>query len=123
MFRNLVSRRNLLLISLGLLVLAAMTVVLAPKRTLADEGMPIKGNFTVAVTAITNPSACGVGDNCIACVTNALPHAYVEAQGIGDTSRLGTLFFKVQKCADPSASPFGSYQGTFTMTAPNGKIP
>ncbi|MHB8500507.1 MAG: hypothetical protein ACYDCG_07530 [Candidatus Acidiferrales bacterium] len=120
MSRNPISRRNLLLISLGLLILAAMTVVLAPKGARADEGVPIKGNFTVAVTVITNPTACGVGDNCIACVSNALPHAYIEAQGIGDTSRQGTLFLKVQKCADPAASPFGSYQGAFTMTAPNG---
>ena len=35
MLRNSVSRRNLILISLGLLILAAMTVVLAPKGVLA----------------------------------------------------------------------------------------
>ena len=35
MLRNSVSRRNLILISLGLLILAAMTVVLAPKGALA----------------------------------------------------------------------------------------
>src|ERR1700686_5606215 len=35
MLRNSVSRRNLILISFGLLMLAAMTVVLAPKRALA----------------------------------------------------------------------------------------
>jgi hypothetical protein len=35
MLRNLVSRRNLLLISLGLLALAAVTVVPAPKGALA----------------------------------------------------------------------------------------
>jgi hypothetical protein len=121
MLRNLVSQRNLILISAGLLILTAMTVVRTPKRALAGEGVPIKGNFTMSLTVVTNPAACGVGDTCVVCVTNTPPHSYVEAQGIGDTSRLGTLFFKIQKCADPSASPFGSYQGTFTMTAPNGK--
>lgn len=120
MLRSSVLQRNLILISASLL-LAALTVALVPKGALAAEGVPIRGNFTVSLTVVTNPAACGVGDSCVVCVTNTPPHRYIEAQGIGDTSKLGTLFFKIQKCADPSASPFGSYQGTFTMTAPNGK--
>jgi hypothetical protein len=48
MLRNLVSQRNLILISAGLLILTAMTVVRTPKRALAGEGVPIKGNFTMS---------------------------------------------------------------------------
>jgi hypothetical protein len=121
MLRYAFSRKHLIFISLGLLLLAAMTVVLAPKGVLADEGVPISGNFTVAIAFVQNSSACGVGDNCIACVTSDPPRFYIEAQGIGDTARLGTLFLKIQKCANPAASSFGSYEGTFTLTAPGGK--
>jgi hypothetical protein len=121
MLRNPVSKRNFILISFGVLVLAAVTIALAPKRAMADEGPAIKGNFTVSIAFIQNSSACGVGDNCIACVTSDPPRFYIEAQGIGETSRLGTLFLKIQKCANPAASEFGSYEGTFTLTAPNGK--
>ena len=121
MLRNPVSKRNFILTSFGILVLAAMTIALAPKRAIADEEAAIKGNFTVSIAFIQNSSACGVGDNCIACVTSASPRFYIEAQGSGETSRLGTLFLKIQKCANPAASEFGSYEGTFTLTAPNGK--
>src|SRR5258707_3380327 len=109
MLRNPVSKRNFILTSFGILVLAAMTIALAPKRAIADEGGAIKGNFTVSIAFIQNSSACGVGDNCIACVTSAPPRFYIEAQGSGETSRLGTLFLKIQKCANPAASEFGSY--------------
>jgi len=103
MLQNSVSRRSLILISLSLLVLAAMTIVLAPKGAQANEGGPIMGNFTVAFAFITNSNACG------------------EAQGIGGTSNQGTLFLEVQKCLNPAGGLFGTYAGTFTMTAPNGK--
>jgi hypothetical protein len=119
MLQNLVSRRSLILISLSLLVLAAMSIVLVSKGAQADEGVPIKGNFTVAFAFITNSNACGTGDNCLTCINNS--GDYIEAQGIGDVSILGTLFLEVQKCLYPNASPFGTYNGTFTMTAPNGK--
>ena len=54
MLRNSVSQRNLILISAGLLILSAMTVVLVPKRALTGKGVPIKGNLTVALTVITS---------------------------------------------------------------------
>jgi hypothetical protein len=120
MLRNPVSKRNFILSCFGALVLVAMIVALAPKRATADEGGTIKGNFTVSIAFIQNSSACGVGDNCIVCVTSDPPRFYIEAQGVGETS-LGTLFLKIQKCANPAASEFGSYEGTFTLTAPNGK--
>jgi hypothetical protein len=44
------------------------------------------------------------------------PFEIFDHTGVGDTSSLGTLFLKIQKCADPTASQFGSYQGTFAMT-------
>jgi hypothetical protein len=87
----------------------------------SEEGVQIKGNFTVSIAFIQNSSACGAGDNCIVCVNDDPPRFYIQAEGVGDTSSLGTLFLKIQKCADPTASQFGSYQGTFVMTAPNGK--
>ena len=121
MLRNSVSRRPLVFVTLGLLIMAAMIVGLASKTALADEGMPFRGNFTVAISFAQGPSACGVGDNCLACVTNFPPRVYIDAEGIGDTSRLGTMFLKIQKCFDPAAGPFGSYVGIFTLTAPNGK--
>lgn len=122
MLRNPVSKRNLILIFMRVLALAAMTVALMPRAALADEGVPIKGTFSVSITSVTNVSACGTGDSCITCITNSeAPGVYVEAQGIGDTSKLDTLFFEVQKCANPAGGSFGTYAGTFTMTAPNGK--
>lgn len=121
MFGHSISGKSRIFLSLSLLTLAATTVALAAKGGWSDEGVPIKGNFTVSIAFIANSSACGMGDDCIACVNHDPPRFYIQAEGVGDTSRLGTLFLKIQKCADPAASTFGSYQGTFTMTAPNGK--
>jgi hypothetical protein len=121
MLRYSVSRRPLILIFVGLSILALMTVGVAFQTALADEGVPIRGNFTVSIAFIPTANACGIGDSCVACVSSYPPRFYIEAQGIGDTSKLGTMFLKIQKCADPAASPFGSYSGTFTLTAPNGK--
>jgi hypothetical protein len=62
---------------------------------------------------------CASGDtNCTACVGNS--SFYVEAQGIADTS-LGPLFAEVLKCFDPNEPPYGTYAGTLTTAAPNGK--
>jgi hypothetical protein len=124
MFRNPGSKRNVITIFLGALAMAAITiatVALTPKRAVADEGVAIKGNFTVSIAFIQNVSACGVGDNCITCVSSDPPRFYIHAEGIGDTGKLGTMFFKIEKCLDPTKSEFGSYEGIFTMTAPNGK--
>ena len=117
MWPNPVPKKNLILISLSLLALAAMIVAFAPNRTMADEGVPIKGTFTVAFVFIESSDACGAGDTaCIAC-TN-LSGSFIEAQGIGDTSRLGALFFEVRKCLDSTLTPSSV---AFTLTAPNGK--
>jgi hypothetical protein len=63
---------------------------------------------------------CASGDaNCSACTGQN--NFYVEAQGIGDTS-LGPLFAEVLKCFNPSGfNGLGSYAGTLTTTAPNGR--
>jgi hypothetical protein len=112
-----VPKKNLILISLSLLALAAMIVAFTPNTTLADEGVPIKGTFTIAFVFIESSDACGAGDTaCIAC-TN-LSGSFIEAQGIGDTSRLGALFFQVRKCLDSTST---NPSGTLTLTAPNGK--
>jgi hypothetical protein len=119
MLGNSLSRRNLISISLGLLLLSAMTVVLRPRVAQANEEVPFKGAFTVQAELITTLGGCAPGDSkCSACINNS--SVYVEAQGIGDTS-LGTMFGEVLKCFNPTAGSFGTYAGTLTTTAPNGK--
>jgi hypothetical protein len=133
MLRNPVSKRSVISISLGLLALAAMPLALRPRAAQADEGTPFKGAFTVQAVLI-QPSPVGLPErncapvdnsfdnSCKTCVTNSNAFAYVDAQGIGDTS-LGTMFIKVLKCAFNATpgKPNGSYDGTFSMTAPNRK--
>jgi hypothetical protein len=121
MFSHSILRNSRILISLSLLMLVGTTVTVAAKGGWSEEEVSLKGNFTVSIAFIQNSSACGAGDNCIMCVNHDPPRFYIQAEGVGDTSRLGSLFLKIQKCADPTASSFGSYQGTFAMTAPNGK--
>lgn len=109
MLRNSVSRRNLLLISLGLLVLAAMVVVLAPKGALAEEGVPFKGTFTAAASVTPNTGAvtyCG----------GPLLDLAVEAHGAGH-STLGALSLSLQKTID-SSTP--AMHGCLILNAPNG---
>ena len=107
MFRNLVSRRNLILISLGLLAAAGMTVVLAPKGALADGGMPLKGNFTVAFSGMPNTTGASY------CEGPALG-LVVEAHGVGHSS-LGDLSLSIQKTI---VGPV--MHGCVTLTALNG---
>jgi hypothetical protein len=107
MFQNLVSRRNLIFISLGLLVMAGMTIALAPKGARADEGRPIKGTFTVAFSVMPNTSGeafCG----------GTPAGIVVEAHGNG-YSTLGALSFSLQKTIVGPA-----LHGCLTLTAPNG---
>ena len=109
MLRNLVSRRNLIFISVGLLVLAAMTIVLAPKGARADEGMPIKGTFPVAFLVRPNTGGdtfCG-GSSDPSGVT-------VEAHGAGHSS-LGDFSFSLNKTIVGPA-----LHGCLRLTAPNG---
>jgi hypothetical protein len=95
---------------LGVLVLAAMAVALAPRPVLADDdGVPIKGTFAVTYM---RPSALNY------CASGGTP---IEAQGIGSVSKLGPLFLTVKKCLTfPIGFPAGTYTGTFKMTAGNG---
>ena len=119
MLRTSVSKRNLQLISLSLLLgLAVVTAALRSKAAAqSDEGVPFSGTLTVQFVA---SQICALGDtNCHACAS--ANNFYVEAQGIGDTS-LGTQFVEVLKCFDPNGfGGLGSYAGTLMTTAPNGK--
>jgi hypothetical protein len=108
MLRNSVSRRNLILISLGLLVLAAMAVVLVPKGAQADAGVPFKGTFTAAASANLNTG------NVTYCGGAPLGLA-VEAHGAGHSS-LGALSLSLQKTIDVP----GPMHGCLILTAPNG---
>ena len=54
MLRNSLSRRNVILVSLGLLVFSAMSLTVSPKRARADEERSITGTFTVAFSVMPN---------------------------------------------------------------------
>ena len=78
----------------------------------------IRGTLSVQYTG---SQVCASDDtNCKACVGNS--SFYVEAQGIANTS-MGPLFVEVLKCFNPvgGLQRFGTYAGTLTTTAPNGK--
>jgi len=113
MFRNRVSRRNLLLISVGLLILTAMSIILAPKSARAEEGMPkgipIRGTFTVAYSG--TPNTAGVSF----CGGRPLDIA-VEAHGAG-SSTLGALSFSLEKTVEATGPLM---HGCLTLTAPSG---
>lgn len=118
MLRNSALKGNVISISLVLLVLGAMTLALKPRAAQADDDARFKGTLTVQVEAIPTIGGCAPTDtNCSTCVNNS--SFYIEAQGIGDTS-LGTMFAVVLKCLNPAVG-FGTYAGTLTTTAPNGK--
>lgn len=105
------------LLSLGLLgVLALMAFVVPRRLARADEGTPFKATLPVQ---FIGSQICAPGDaSCLACT--GLGGFFVEAQGLADSS-LGPLFAQVLKCFDPNGAPFGTYAGTLTTTAPNGK--
>ena len=109
MLRDLFSRRNLMFVCIGLLILAGMTVVLAPKGAHADEGVPFKGAFTVAASVTPNTGGvtyCG----------GPLLNLAVEAHGAG-YSTLGALSLSLQKTID-SSTP--AVHGCLILTTPNG---
>jgi hypothetical protein len=115
MLRKSVSTRKLIPVTWGLVALAAMTIAMMPRVAQAEEA-PFNGAFTVQAELITTLGACDPLDrNCMDCVSPS--SFYVEAKGIGDTS-LGRLFLVVLKCFNLAD---GTYKGTFTMTAANGK--
>ena len=90
-------------------LLAAIAVALPPKAVLADERVHVDGTFVVSYTY--KP---GVSDVCAGGGT------FIAAQGIGNLSGLGPLFFKLTKCLTFPDGSVGTYQGTFSMTAGNG---
>jgi hypothetical protein len=93
---------------LGVLVLAAIAVALAPKGVLADDdGVPVKGTFVVS---FMYPSAVNY------CASAGNP---IEGQGLGNISKLGPMFLTVKKCGTRNGD-IVTFQGTFTMTAANG---
>lgn len=107
MLRNVVSRRSLVLVPLLSLLLVFITVVLAPKRTRAQEGVTLKGTFTVAFSGTPNTtglSFCG----------GAPSGVVVEAHGNG-YSTLGALSFSLEKTIVGPA-----LHGCLTLTALNG---
>lgn len=119
MSRKPVLKKRLTLISLGfLLALTLMAFVLPRRPARADEGTPFKATLPVQFIA---SQFCAPGDtSCQACTNPSQNGLYVEAQGLADTS-LGPQFAEVLKCFYPNNPPFGTYAGTLTTTAPNGK--
>src|ERR1700723_3149283 len=112
-----VLKQRLGLISLGFLPVLALMILAVPRRPArADEGTPFKATLPVQFIA---SQICAPGDaSCLACT--GLGGFFVEAQGLADSS-LGPLFAPVLKCFNPNGAPFGTYAGTLTTTAPNGK--
>lgn len=109
MLRDLFSRKNEMFVCIGLLSLAGMTVVLAPKGAVAEDGVPIKGTFTAAASVTPNTSGvtyCG----------GPLLGLAVEAHGNG-YSTLGPLSFSLHKTIDFSKP---AMHGCLILTAPNG---
>jgi hypothetical protein len=93
---------------LGVLVLAAIPVALAPKEVLAhDDGVPVKGTFVVS---FMYPSAVNY------CASAGNP---IEGQGLGNISRLGPMFLSVKKCGTRNGN-IVTFHGTFRMTAADG---
>lgn len=108
MLRISVARKNLVLISIGSLLLIIVGVVLAPKRARADESVPIRATFTVTFAGIPNTAGASF------CGGSPLP-VNVEAHG-GGSSTFGPLSFSLQKTVQPG----GPAHGCLQLTAPNG---
>lgn len=109
MVQRLQSRRNLLVISVSLLVVTATLATLSPKRTRADEGARIRATFTVTYAGIPNTAGASF------CGGSAM-FVNVEAHGAG-SSNFGPLSFSLHKTVDPAT---GAAHGCLQLTAPNG---
>jgi hypothetical protein len=110
MLRKLQSRRNILAISAGLLVLVATAAALAPRRTRADGGLPIRATFSVAYAGTLNTagtSYCGGPGY----------QVNVEAHGAG-ASTLGPLLFTLHKTVQ-AAGPLA--HGCLQLSTANGE--
>jgi|SRR5215471_4218114 len=109
MLRKLQSRRNILVISSGFLVLLAIAAALAPKRARADGGVPIRATFSVSYAGIPNTTAtsfCG----------GPAYEINVEAHGAG-ASTVGPLLFTLHKTVQ-AAGPLS--HGCLQLSTANG---
>jgi hypothetical protein len=110
MLRKLQSRRNILAISAGLLVLLGTAAALAPRRTRADGGLPIRANFSVAYAGTPNTtgtSFCGGPGY----------ELNVEAHG-GGPSTFGPMLFTLHKTVQ-AAGPLA--HGCLELSTANGE--
>ena len=109
MLQKLQSRRNILAISAALLVLLGTAAALAPRRTRADGGSPIRATFSVTYAGIPNTAG--------ASFCGGAPMALnVESHGAG-SSNFGPLSFSLHKTVDLAT---GAAHGCIQLTAPNG---
>jgi hypothetical protein len=111
MLRKLQSRRNILAISAGLLVLLGTAAALAPRRTRADGGLPIRATFSVAYAGTPNTtgtSFCGGPGY----------EVNVEAHGAG-ASTFGPLLFTLHKTVQ-ATGPLA--HGCLQLSTANGEI-
>jgi hypothetical protein len=90
---------------LGMFALAAIAVALAPKTVLADHDVRIKGTFAVSFMRSSAVDYCAGGGG-----------TPVEAQGLGNISKLGPLFLTVKKCSVTVGNAV-TYAGTFKLAA------
>src|SRR5215469_4483543 len=118
MSQRLVLKKRISLISSGLsLAITLMAAALFSAPAHAQDGItPLKATLSVQYIATL---ICAQGDtSCSTCINQN--GFYVEAQGLADSS-IGPLFVQVLKCYKPYDGQFGTYSGTLTTTAPNGK--
>jgi hypothetical protein len=109
MMRKLQSRRNILAISSGLLVLLGTAAALVPRRTRADGGLPIRATFSVAYAGTPNTtgaSFCGGPGY----------EVNVEAHGAG-ASTLGPMLFTLHKTVQAAGS---LAHGCLQLSTPTG---
>ena len=97
------STRKLLMISLRLLALAAITLTFTNSAVLADDGVPVEGILAVNIT--TSPTSPGI--------------IAISANGIGNLTNVGNFSFQLQKTLDTTGK-VPTFSGTFTITAENG---
>lgn len=110
MLRKLQSRRNILAISAGLLVLLGTGAALVPRRARAEGGLPIRAIFSVAYAGTLNTtgtSFCGGPGY----------ELNVEAHG-GGPSTFGPMLFKLHKTVQ-AAGPLA--HGCLELSTANGE--
>jgi hypothetical protein len=96
---------------IGSLAVAVLAVALTPESALAEKrAVHINASFTVAFTRTNNTT------NATYCGPEVLAFA-VAANGAGYSSKLGALFFALQKTA---AGAPGIFQGCAAFRSPNG---